>query len=197
MAEHTFSMWVALQCLNRLEPLKIMVEHASGVWVALQCLSRSELLTRAEHNPACESLWTTNETCVQLVGPLSVFEQIRTTDKKGWTCVKSVGPSSISRDQNHWDQNHWQEWLNTCPHVQLVSHSHVWASKLLTRTAEHVSKMWVLSRSVQLFSKIYDRISYAVNRVETLMWKCMKFEGQGKKRETLVCWSYCGQIFNF
>ena len=88
------------------------------------------------------------------------------------------------------DKNDWT-------HVQLVSHSHVWASKLLTRTAEHVSKMWVLSSSVQLFSKIYDQTSYAVNRVETLMWKCMKFEGQGKKRETLVCWSYCGQFFNF
>ena len=57
--------------------------------------------------------------------------------------------------------------------------------------------MWVLSSSVQLFSKIYDQTSYAVNQVETLMWKCMKFEGQGKKKKLLFAKVTVANFFNF
>ena len=94
-----------------------MAEHSSRLWVPLQCLNRSESLSiMAEHTFRLWVLW--------------VFEQIRTTDRNGWTYIQHVSPSSVSRSEPltrkanhasslwvtlHWDQNHWQEQLNIHP----------------------------------------------------------------------------------
>jgi hypothetical protein len=83
-------------------------EHVSSEWVALQSLSRSELLMRVAACPVCELLtgfwanqnhWWEWLNTLQTVSCSLVFEQIRTTDVNGWTCIQRVS-YSVCADQN-------------------------------------------------------------------------------------------------
>ena len=78
LGEHPSRKWVALQCFRRSEPFTRTGEHPSRQWVILQCLSRSEPLTRMGDHPSSE--WVSSP----------VLEQIRATDKNGWTPIQGV-----------------------------------------------------------------------------------------------------------
>ena len=120
----TCRMWVALQDLSRLEPLRrhasrrwvtlnIYAEplmrmggHPSRKWVTFQCLSRSEPLTRMDSDEP-----------TQRASPSPIHEQIRTTDENGWTPIQAVSHLSSALA----DQSHWQDLVNTHPESELLS----------------------------------------------------------------------------
>ena len=120
----------ALQCLWRSEPLTKWLnmhpesefllhpvqirttnknEHPSSKWVAFCLISTSEWLTIiAQHiqQVSCFCIWAEPLTRMaehatsKLVA--LTFEQIRTTDKNGWTHIQNVSLlNSVLADQNH------------------------------------------------------------------------------------------------
>ena len=118
MAKYVSSLWVPLQCLKRSEPLKRMAKHASSEWVISQWADQNHWQEWINMCPASELL--------------SVFEQMRTTDKNGWIYFQYVSPLSTN-----W--NHWWEWLNMAKHVfsEWVMILQCLRSEPLIRMTEH------------------------------------------------------------
>jgi hypothetical protein len=76
------------------------------------------------------------------VSPSPAFEQIRTTDKNGWTPIQRVSPSQVWAEQNH-----WQERLNTHPGCEPLSslwadQNHWWERLNIQLGCESLSSLW-------------------------------------------------------
>ena len=115
----------SLLCMRKLGLLRRMGEHAFSVWVALQYLSRSEpLMTSIQlvsYSPVFEQIWTTDEkgwTSIQQVSCSLVFKQIQTTDKNGWISIQEVSYSPVVEQIWTTDKNEWTS-------IQVVSCSQV------------------------------------------------------------------------
>ena len=158
MGEHISSLWVPLQCISRSEPLNSM----GGRWAPIQTVSPSPSPVYEQNNhwqervnthPASESLssvsadgnhWQEWVNTHPVCESLPVFQQIRTTEYKGWipSGIQRVSPSPLSLQYI----SRSEPLTRMCEHPsrEWVPLHHFGRSEPLTRTGEHLSRKWVL-----------------------------------------------------
>ena len=116
------SEWVALWCLNKLEPLTRMAEPISRLWVALRSLRELKSLTRmAEHHHDIYSKWVALQ-CLSISRPLTRMSQYAF---RTWASLQFF--LSFSKWEN------WHKWLNISSGWALLQY----LSKLKPLTGMH------------------------------------------------------------